>query len=614
MPSDPLFDSLLQQNMGANSPPSAPQAINGSTQPGQQYTNPSEVDPHTGGPVQDAPVHDNMWDQMIQQNMNNNMSTSEKIANALTLHVPGLPAMDPSTQQSQEALRTSMIQGSRDAIHGIHTLLRDITDKLGLSDPAVTQQIRSDYDSDRAQYDNSNIVKQNPGFSTLGLAGPQAVVGAGAALATGGIGGGLLRNVLGDAGAGAIQAATVDPGAGAADPITARIKNALGGGAISAALGAPLRLLGAANAGAFTPANVAAQTARVQNATALNTKLTVGQIANNPTTMATEAGMANQLPGIGGKGGLLAQREAVKGADADFIQALTRPGEQAKKTFQNLEPILDEKVGPFSLDKATATAQAVKSQLSKIPNLTPEKQRLSEIADNISLVGTQPYSTMRSIRSDLDDVLYGSNGSMKMTGSNAKMASAMRNSMESDIQGAANQGGVGDVYQQAKNDYRNSLAADKIQTMYEHSYVANGQSPLKFGLLLKKNADSLMNDLAPAQRPMLQGLVNLHMATQKVLKNIDYTGVTLGKVMKTGAGLAAAAMGGTASTVIGGGLVKAYSTLLNSQMGRDLLTHAGRLGASSTTLSDMALRFVNGTVGNLVNQQAQPPATQQPNN
>ncbi len=515
--------------------------------------------------------------------------------------------------EGDKARLAGVIQGTVNLGHHFYSFVSDLAKGLGISKGDAGKE-RANWASEKTQYENLPYVKGNKLSAKIpeklieygGLAAPGTAIAKGLGLISG-----MARGLAGDVLAGATASAIADPET-SKNSLLDRAKNAAVGGAVSGAIGLPLRAGSAAISGSYSPATAAAQTELYNTAkNKFGVELGPAQLVTNPEraeTVKAVQGTLGQLPLVGGKGSMLKKKQSVINADEDFVNSLKSNGQKAKESFDNISKTLDDKLGKFSVKNSSATSEANKvlDKLTGISRPSEDMLKLKDAAINILNSPGKTFSDYKLLRQNLDDLLYGSGSSGAMKGGPLKdMAKTLRGSMEKDLETAAKVAGKGKEYFTAKKDYRDFILMDKIQKLYNNSLEGSGiLNPATFGTNLTKKSKSLMSGMSVEAKDTFKGLIKLHQATSQILKTkrgLNYQAAFPVAATATGA----VAVGHAPIAAGAGAVFKGISYLLDSKVGRQLLTYVGKQSSKSTNVSDIALKLIQGSSAAIASQSQQ---------
>lgn len=529
-----------------------------------------------------------------------NLPLSEKIVNAINFM--------GDTPQAFHAAQVGVVEGGIDTLKDFYLALRDVGDHFGITDKKVTAKTRQDFTSEKEQYKNLPSVQGYPTTASVSNLLTKGILEsapfAKGAQAAGLVGSTLARGIAGGALVGAGSAAVQDPGQ-VANPLTQRlavqapIGAAIGGG-ISAAGGAIRNAMG----GAYSTENALAQTTRDAVAKSKGVQLPVPQITQQATAESLQKGLSN-LPMVGTAGSLRKLQSGVANAQNDFMESLAQPFDKSKDLYARVIQAVDKK----ALEGLGSAAQGTTPKIS-ISNAASAAQDIAQKSKYIGLDTEGPIAkwtkTLSNSRvsmqggmdllNELDDAVSTAKSASKFgngpKGDYSKL-SAMRSALAADLQAAAEKAGAGTDFAWAKQVSKQEKAYKQVKDIFEKAAVG-GLNPAKFGAKLMKESENLEGLLTPDLKHSLKGLNTLYNTAYKALniKAQPNSNITAGII---GGGIASAT-----NPVVGAGvassaaLVKLASSMLDSQLGRNLLTHLGRLSPGSAKAGDMAKRIIQG--------------------
>ena len=573
--------------------------------------------------------------------------------------IPATPdtgaTVDQKTASLLKAGGTAAGQGIVEGLQGINEFAADTAQKLHIVSPSFVEGVKAGYASERAQYANLSFIKENPGTSDLvkqniayglGLAVPGGAAVAGARAL--GLGAGVFGNIAADALGNAVAGGLQSPGQ-SQTPFEDRAMNAGVAGVTGGLLSAPFRYFGGLK-GEATPERITAQQA---NAAALEPVGggTVGQIIGdtndagaygNPKGVGGMPGQnlqgaevaLSKVPFVGNKGGLLDQQGALRNTQKDFVKNLSPnpadiahltpeevadavntetplPDAAISKAYSTIKDTADAS-GPVSLDAVIPDIQKLNQSLMK----GPEGQISATASDNVVLskikdLSETPNPTFQQLwdfRKNLDDTAFTQAGVLKPSTTASAGLGKLRDAVSTALQNQADKSGFGDQWSNISKQYAQNIGFKKVQGMMDLAYSPlgrGGMSPGRGMLTFARNLDAAMDkgivSLNPEQKAAALGVIKTTTLMAKQLRmvkpglEIMTKQSAIGAAALLGGHVAGVPLAGAAGTA--GALVAGVSHLLNSGLGRAVLTYAGKQPLTSLKLQSISMNLFKTLVG-----------------
>ncbi len=556
-----------------------------------------------------------------------------------TPEIPSTPdtgqTVDQNTASLIKAGGVSALQGVVEKLQGVNELAADLGQKLHIVSPEFAAGIKASNNSERAQYNNLSFIKENPGTSrfinqnvnyALGTALP-----AGAAIQGTSMAAKLGADILTNAVAGSLESV-----GNSQTPFWDRLKNGMFSGMTAGVVSAPFRYLGGLK-GVATPEVISAQQA---NARALEPVGggTVGQIIGDSNGLTgnsiqgTEAKLAG-IPLVGGKSELIKQQAELKGVQKDFVKSLSpnpadiahlTPAEMAAALESNT-PLTDAAItkaystiketadaaGPVSLEAVAPDIDKLAKSLQRGPeghiSLTASDKVVASKIEDLANTPNPTFQQLWDFRKNLDDSAFTQAGVLKPSTTASSGLATLRKSVSTALQQQADKAGFGEQWGNISKQYAQNVGFKKIQDMMDLSYSPlgrGGMSPGRGMMTFARNLNAgLMKgviSLQPEQKAAAQGVIKLTTLMAKSLRKVnpELEGLSRhGLAAVGGVGAAAFFAGGIHGVGMAALATKGLSTLLNSGVGRSLLTYAGKQPLQSLKLQSIAMKLMQTFVG-----------------
>ncbi len=554
---------------------------------------------------------------------------------------PNAPTGQPQGGSLDDIRRMSgaaVAQGAIKTYQDLNLLARELGEKLGVTTKEKTAAARADFNTERQQYQNLDVVKKYPisssiiqGVTNVGLEMIPAtkIAKAGGLIANlgskiPGIGARMGSGLAVDAAATGITGTMQDPGQ-TDSPFLARAGEGLKQGGIGALVSAPFRFLGGLR-GAPIAENIAGQQA---NAAALE-KVgggSVGQVIGDtqglmgPRVAAFEAETAKKVPFVGGDDAFYAQQENIKKAQKEFVSSVKpkpedvaslTPEEYAAATEKGLHPT-DAAINKAYDEIRGATAQiksidptplvkevddlskALGTNISKTPSVNLVQGRIADLKNS----GDLNFEKLWDFRKTLDDSAFTEAGVMKAGAKGSEALADLRDLVSKRLQSAADDIGIGPRWKEIAGQYAQNQTSKQLEKLMQdassplgRSGISPGRGLLSFAKQLETKQKVLGRSLTPEQKQTMKGVINVTKLAAKQLRIVTPGIDTLGASASAGAAGAAAAMFGAGPASAMAGLTWGLTSMLYSKAGRELLTYAGKTPLTSLKLQQIAMRIL----------------------
>lgn len=539
---------------------------------------------------------------------------SAKIVDAIN------PFADKASQMDNPlaAAELTLAQGGVDAARNFYLLMRDIGDAAGISDKKVTKEARANFDSEKEQFNQLPAIQRFPVSTGIGRAvtagAIESLPWAKGAQALGLVGSTLARGIAGGALTGAGAAAVQDPGQ-VDNPLDQRLKVQA---PIGAAIGGGLSAVGGGirnyMAGKYSPAAAAAQTDVAANAQKFGVNLPVPQITGTAASQAVQTGLA-RLPIVGTRGSVAKLNAGVADAQADFMKSLEQPFDKSKEIYKRVidkvNATMSQKLGKdlvpdglyrVPLTSANKVAGQVSSNVKEL-GLDPSN-KVAEWTHTLSTKTSMPMEGGLDLLHNLDDAIdQVKKGTSIGSYSKADLPrlSSIRAALSEDLTRAAEKAGAGTDFAWGKQVSKQESALKDVKDIFQKTAIG-GLKPLAFGKQLIQESEDIADKLTPELKDTLKGLNQLYTAAYNVLgkKFANPQDPTILGAMGAGAVMQ------PGKTAAAAGLVKFASYMLDSNLGRNMLTHIGRLKPGSAKAGDLTNRLIQGMLSIYGEQQTSP--------